>query len=34
MTPSSWHGVATVVMAQLRRQLRAGGADRHEWLIE
>ena len=24
MTPSSWHGVTTVVIGQLRRRLRAG----------
>ena len=34
LTPSCWHGVTTVVHGQLRRRLRAGAPDRHDWLIE
>ena len=34
MTPSSWHGVTTVVMGNCGVGFAPAAADRHEWLIE
>ena len=34
MTPSSWHGVTTVVMGNCGVGFAPAAADRHAWLIE
>ena len=34
VTPSSWHGVTTVVMGNCGVGFAPAAADRHEWLIE